>query len=147
MTIRILLVDDFEPWRRMVCLMVQEESDMQIISEVSDGLAAVQSADELKPDLILMDLSLPKVDGMAAARTIRKIAPKSKILFLSQESSPDVVREALQIGTGFVVKADASKELLPAIKAVFGGKRFLSGRLDGRTFRKAMGVLVPAELD
>jgi DNA-binding NarL/FixJ family response regulator len=103
MTIRILLVDDFELWRRMVCLMVQEESDMQIISEVSDGLAAVQSADELKPDLILMDLSLPKVDGIAAARTIRKIAPKSKILFLSQESSPDVVREALQIGTGFVV--------------------------------------------
>jgi DNA-binding NarL/FixJ family response regulator len=147
MTIRILLVDDFEPWRRMICSMVHEEPDMRIICEVSDGLAAVQSANELKPDLILMDLGLPRWGGMAAARTIRKIAPKSKILFLSQESSPDVVRKALQTGTGYVVKADAGKELLPAIKAVFAGKRFLSGRLDGHTSRTAMGVLVPAERD
>jgi len=137
MSIRILLVDDFEPWRFVVCLMVQKERELQIIREVSDGQAAVHSAKELKPDLILLDIGLPKLNGIAAARKIRNLAPNSKILFLSQDSDPDVVREALGIGAGFVVKADAGKDLLPAIKAVILGRQFLSFSFDRYTFREA----------
>jgi DNA-binding NarL/FixJ family response regulator len=146
MSIRILLIDDFEPWRRFVCSIVQKEPELQIICEVSDGLAAVHSADELKPDLILLDLGLPKLNGMAAAQTIRKIAPKSKILFLSQESSLDVVREALRIGSGFVVKIDAGKELLPAIKSVILDRQFLSGSLEGHSFREVADAGISAGL-
>jgi DNA-binding NarL/FixJ family response regulator len=146
MSIRILLVDDFERWRRLVCSILQEEPELQIICEVSDGLAAVQSAKELKPDLILLDLGLPKLNGMAAARMIRQIAPTSKILFLSQESSADVAQEALVIGAGFVVKADASKALIPAIKAVILGKQFLSWRLADHTFSGATDAQISAGL-
>jgi DNA-binding NarL/FixJ family response regulator len=118
MSIRILLVEDFEPWRRFVHSIVQEQPKLQIIGEVSDGLAAVDEAAKLKPDLILLDIGLPMLDGIAAARKIRKIAPKSRILFLSQEFSAEVGREALKFGAGFVVKSDAFRELLPAINAV-----------------------------
>jgi DNA-binding NarL/FixJ family response regulator len=118
MSKRILLVDDFEPWRRFVCSTVQTEPELKLICEVSDGQAAIHKAKELKPDLILLDIGLPKLNGIAAAREIRKCAPESKILFLSQESSADVMREALAVGDAFLAKADAYMELLPAIKAI-----------------------------
>jgi DNA-binding NarL/FixJ family response regulator len=142
MSIRILLVDDFEPWCRFVCSMVQTRRELQIIREVSDGLAAIQIASELQPDLILLDIGLPKLNGIAAARKIRNLTPNSKILFLSQESSSEIVREALDIGAGFVVKVDAGKELLPAIRAVILGRRFLSVSLEHGTFKEATGVLL-----
>ena len=91
MSVCILLVDDFEPWRRFVRSTVQTEPELKLICEVSDGHAAIQKAKELKPDLILLDIGLPKLNGIAAAREIRKCAPESKILFLSQESSADVM--------------------------------------------------------
>jgi DNA-binding NarL/FixJ family response regulator len=94
MSIRILLVDDFEPWCRLVCSMVQDALELQVICEVSDGLSAVQKAKELKPDLTLLDIGLPKLNGIDAARKIRNLAPNSRILFLSQETSADVAREA-----------------------------------------------------
>ena len=118
MAMRILLVDDFEPWRRFVCSTVQTEPELKLICEVSDGQAAIHKAKELKPDLILLDIGLPKLNGIAAAREIRRSSPESKILFLSQESSADIVREALAVGDGFLAKADAYVELLPTIKAI-----------------------------
>jgi DNA-binding NarL/FixJ family response regulator len=147
MSIRVLLVDDFEPWRRVVCSMLHEKPELQIICEVSDGLAAVQSANEIKPDLILLDLGLPMLNGMDAARKIRKLTPKSKILFLSQESSPDVVRQALRIGAGFVVKTDAGKELLSAIEAVILDEQYLSCKAAGHTFRETIGASILTELE
>jgi DNA-binding NarL/FixJ family response regulator len=137
MSTRIMLVDDFEPWRRFICSMVGKQSNLQIICEASDGLVAVHKASELKPDLILLDIGLPKLNGIDAARQIRKIAPKSKILFLSQESSADAVREALGIGAGFIVKADAYTELLSGTEAVILGKQFLSSSLERHTFSEA----------
>jgi DNA-binding NarL/FixJ family response regulator len=126
---RILLVDDFELWRRFVCAMIQEEPGLEIICEVSDGLVAIQNAKLLKPDLILLDIGLPTLNGIAAAREIRKSAPESKILFLSQESSADVMREALAVGDGFLFKADSYMKLLPAIKAIMLGGRPVASRL------------------
>jgi DNA-binding NarL/FixJ family response regulator len=97
---------------------------------VSDGLEAVQKAEELKPDLILLDIGLPTLNGIEAARQIRQLSPDSKIIFVSQESSRKVVQEALSLGAqGYVVKAMAAHELLAAVEAVIAGKQFVSRAL------------------
>jgi DNA-binding NarL/FixJ family response regulator len=146
MPIRILLVDDSEPWRRFVCSKVQQEPELQIICEATDGLLAVHKAKELKPDLILLDIGLPTLNGVEAARTICKLVPKSKILFLSQELSADVVLEALGIGSAFVLKADASKELIPAIRTAILGNQFLSSTLAGHLFSEAVDSVISSRL-
>jgi len=126
--VRILVVDDYEPFRRFLCSMLTRKADLQIIGEALDGLEAVQKAEELQPDLIVLDIGLPTLNGIEAARQIRKFAPESKIIFVSQESSPEVVQEALGLGTcGYVVKSQAQRELLAAVDAVLEGRRFVSG--------------------
>ena len=100
---------------------------MQVIGEVADGLEAVQKAELLEPNLVLLDIGLPTLNGIEAARQISKLAPKSKIIFVSQESSREVVQEALNVGAwGYVVKTKAAIDLLAAVDAVFEGKRFVS---------------------
>jgi DNA-binding NarL/FixJ family response regulator len=99
---------------------------------VSDGLEAVQKAEELKPDVILLDIGLPNVNGIEAARRIRQLSPNSKIIFLSMETSPDVVQVALSTGAeGYVRKTDVHGDLLPAIEAVLRSEQFLSKSLKG----------------
>ena len=126
-SVRVLVVEDFAPFRRFISSTLGERSDLQVICEVSDGLEAVQKAVETKPDLILMDIGLPRLSGIEAARRIRKLVPESKIIFVSQESSADVVQEALQLGAcGYVVKAKAGSELLTAVETVISGKQFVT---------------------
>jgi DNA-binding NarL/FixJ family response regulator len=111
----------------------------------SDGLEAVQKAEELKPDLILLDVGLPTLSGIEAARRIRKLSPESKILFVSQEPSPDVVREALGLGArGYVVKTDAGSELLEGVNALLRGDQFVNRRFSGHDFVGASDLHVPA---
>ena len=131
-SIRILVVDDFEPFRMFVLSVFSKTPEFQVVCEAADGLEAVQKAEELKPDLILLDIGLPKLNGIQAARQIRKLAPSSRILFLSQESSADVLQEALDLGAmGYVVKAYAGSELLAAVESVCQGRRFVSVGLSG----------------
>jgi DNA-binding NarL/FixJ family response regulator len=99
---------------------------MQIVDEVSDGLKAIQQAERLHPDLILLDIGLPTVNGIEAARRIHESIPECKILFLSQESSADVVQAALELGLGYVLKSHAGSDLLPAVEAVRVGRQFVS---------------------
>ena len=125
--VRVLVVEDFAPFRQFICSTLGERPDLQVVAEVSDGLEAVHKAVELQPDLILLDIGLPTLNGIAAARRIRKLSPESKILFLSQESSAAVVQEALSLGAlGYVVKAHAGSELLAAVEAVCQGRKFAS---------------------
>jgi DNA-binding NarL/FixJ family response regulator len=125
--VRVLVVDDFEPFRRFVCSTLEQRPDLQIVAEVSDGLEAVQKAEELKPDVILLDIGLPILNGIEAARQIRKLAPESKIIFLSQESSAEVVQEAFSLGAwGYVMKTRAASDLLHAVESVILGKQFVS---------------------
>jgi DNA-binding NarL/FixJ family response regulator len=145
-SVRILVVEDFEPWRHLISSMLEKEPHLHVVREVSDGLEAVQMAKELKPDLILLDIGLPKLNGIVAARQIRSLTPNSKILFLSQESSGAVVREALRFGAGFVVKTDAGRELLSAVNAVILGRQFLSSALTDHTFETGVNRLVPEAL-
>jgi len=107
-SVRVLVVDDFEPWRRFVSTTLQSQPNLQVIGEALDGLEAVQRAEQLQPDLIVLDIGLPSLNGIEVARRIRKISPESKILLLSQQSSAEVVQEALSTGAhGYVVKTDA----------------------------------------
>jgi CheY-like chemotaxis protein len=107
--------------------------DLQLICEVADGLEAVQKAQELQPDIILLDIGLPTLNGIEAARRIREVSPISKILFVSENRSWDIAEEALRTGAiGYVVKSNAGTELLPALKAAFEGRRFISTSLAGR---------------
>ena len=133
--ISVLLVDDYAEWLRQGRSVLQARPEWQVISEASDGLEAVEKAERLKPDLILLDIGLPKLNGIEAARRIRQLSPSSKIIFLSQENSVDVVQVALSTGAlGYVRKADAKRELLPAIDAVLRGEQFVSSSLKGREF-------------
>jgi CheY-like chemotaxis protein len=129
-SVRVLVIDDFEAWRRIVCSTLGKNPELQVVGEGSDGLEAVHKAKELQPDLIVLDLGLPKMNGIEAARQIRKVAPKSQILFLSQESSPDVVLEALSSGArGYVLKASAGSDLMAAVAALLEGRQFVSSGL------------------
>ena len=129
------MVEDFEPFRRFICSTLRKRPEFQIVEEVTDGLEAVQKAKEFQPDLIILDIGLPSLNGIDAARRIRKLSPKSKILFMSQESSDDVVQEALALGAlGYVVKAHAGSELLAAVEAVLQGRQFVSSGLSGHYF-------------
>lgn len=127
-SIRILIVDDFEGYRRFVCSTLQQNLECELL-EASDGLAALERARQEKPDLIVLDIGLPGLNGIELGRRIRKISPNSRILYVSQEASVEVVQEALQLGAlGYIVKADAVDELLIAVDAVLHGRKFIGRR-------------------
>jgi len=124
---RTLVVDDSEPLRRTVCSMLKAAANVQVIGEVSDGLKAVQKAQELNPDLILLDIGLPNLNGIEAENRLHQLIPGAKVLLLSQNNDSELVRAALSNGArGYVLKVDAGSELLPAIKAILRGERFVS---------------------
>jgi DNA-binding NarL/FixJ family response regulator len=124
---RVLIVDDNGPFRQFVRSTLGRRPGLQIIGEASDGLEAVQKASELQPDLIVLDIGLPSLNGIEAGRRIRKLSPRAKILFLSQESSAEVVQEALSLGAlGFVIKMHAAGDLLLAVEAVLRNEQFVS---------------------
>ena len=133
--VRVLVVEDYELFRRLICSTLRKRPALQIVGEISDGLEAVHKAEELQPDLILLDIGLPTLNGIEAARRIRELSPESKILFVSQESSSDVVQYALALGAlGYVVKAHVGSELLAAVEAVLEGRQFVSRGLSGHSF-------------
>lgn len=96
------------------------------ITQASDGLEAVQKAEDLQPDLMLLDIGLPKLDGIEVARRMGKVAPLAKILFVSVESDADVIKEALGLALGYIHKSRVDRDLLPAIHAAVAGELFAS---------------------
>lgn len=129
-SVRVLVVEDYKPFRRLVCSTLGKREDLQVICEVSDGLEAVRKAEELKPDVVVLDLGLPTLNGIEAARQIRRLAPESRIIVVSLESSPDVVQEALSVGAqAYVAKKNVATDLLAAMEAVLEGRQFVSSGL------------------
>jgi DNA-binding NarL/FixJ family response regulator len=128
----ILIVEDFEPFRAFVCTALEKRPGVQVF-QASHGLEAVQKAQELQPDLIFIDIGLPELNGIEAAKRIRTLAPNAHLLFLSQESDSDIVQEAFRLGaSAYIHKPFALSHLLPAIDVVLWGGRFLSSNLDSK---------------
>jgi DNA-binding NarL/FixJ family response regulator len=133
--VRVLVVDDYEPWRHFIVATLHGQPELDVIGEASDGLQAVKKAQELRPDLILLDVGLPTVNGIDVARRIKAGANDTTILFVSENRSRDIVEEALKTGAeGYVIKAEASSDLLSAVRAVLAGGRFVSAALCGWVF-------------
>src|SRR4051794_18255308 len=123
MPLRILVVDDFAPFRRYVRSVLKPHAEFKIVGEAADGLDAIQKAAELQPDFVLLDISLPRLNGLEAAKQIRILVPSAKILIASQESCFDVIEAALRLGVdGYLHKLRAGRELLPAIEALRRGE-------------------------
>jgi len=126
-SVRILVVDDFEPFRNFTSAALSKQPGFQIVGEAIDGLEAVQKAQELKPDLVVLDIGLPKMNGIEAARQIRTVSPDSKILFLTGNDYPQIASEAFDAGAdAYVIKLDAADELMAAVEAVLLGKHYVS---------------------
>jgi DNA-binding NarL/FixJ family response regulator len=132
---RILIVDDYEPWRRVISWLLRGYPEWEIVGEAADGMEAVRKAEELQPDVILLDIGLPKLHGIEVANSVRRIVPQAKMLFVSVNLCPEVVQGALKTGAhGYIVKSDAAKELLDAMRAVLSGRRFVGARFAEHDF-------------
>jgi DNA-binding NarL/FixJ family response regulator len=133
MIYNVLVVDDFEPWRRHVSSTLGKSSRWHIVGEAGDGPDAIEKAADLQPDLILLDVGLPTLNGIEAARRILAHDSNRKILFVSEHQSWEVAEAALCTGArGYICKADSGRELSPAMEAIVEGRRFVAGRLGGR---------------
>ena len=130
--VRVIVVDDSREFRDLLLAILHAQPELQVIGEACNGEEAVRKIQALRPDLVLLDLGLPTLNGFEVIRITRKTTLQSKIIFVSQESSPDVVHEALSLGAyGYVLKSDVEHELLPAVSNVLEGKTFLSRTLAG----------------
>ncbi|MGA8432605.1 MAG: response regulator transcription factor [Candidatus Sulfotelmatobacter sp.] len=125
MTIRILVVDDHPIVRQGLRTLLEGREGWEVIGEASDGMEAVEKAGQLLPDVMVLDVTMPRMNGLEACRAIRRSLPKLEILFVTQHDSPQMMREALDAGArGYVVKSNAARDLLEAVEAVSQHRTF-----------------------
>ncbi|MGC2472835.1 MAG: response regulator transcription factor [Candidatus Sulfotelmatobacter sp.] len=133
MTIRILVVDDHPIVRQGLKTLLEGHSDWQVVGEASDGAEAIEKAKDLTPDVMVLDVTMPRMNGLEACRLLRRLSPELEILFVTQHDSPQMMREALEAGArGYVVKSNAARDLLAAVEAVSQHRVFTA--LNERSF-------------
>lgn len=131
MKLRILIADDHEVVRRGLCALLQAHDGWEICAEASDGREAVEKAKQLKPDVVILDIGMPNLNGLAATRQLAEHDPNYKIVVLTITDSDHVIREALNAGArGFVLKSDAVRDLVSAIEALQRGQMFFTPRVN-----------------
>jgi len=129
--LRVLVVEDHEPIRRVICELLQERADLLIVGEAADGLDAIRQAEALRPDVVMLDIGLPRLSGIEVAGRLRAKVPDAKLMFVTNESSLEVVEQAFRTGAhGYVYKPRAHRDLLAVLNAIIRGGRFVSGGLE-----------------
>ena len=132
-TLRILLADDHVTVRHGLKLLIDGQPDMTVVSEASDGTTAVQQAIELKPDVVIMDISMPGMNGLVATRKLKELLPDLAIVTLTRHGDDAYLQELLRAGvSGYVLKQSAPAELLQAIRAAAAGGQYLDSTLTAR---------------
>jgi DNA-binding NarL/FixJ family response regulator len=126
-SLKILVIEDHDVVRKQVCRVLESDPDFEVICEAANGQEGIRQAEELQPDIIVLDISMPTLGGIEAAIPIRRVAPKARIVFLSQHNSKRIAEMALATGAlGYVVKSSAGADLVLAVKAAKEGKKFVS---------------------
>jgi DNA-binding NarL/FixJ family response regulator len=129
--LRILIADDHEVVRRGLCALLQAHEGWEVCGEAADGREAVEKAKQLKPDIVILDIGMPNLNGLAATRQLADFDPNCKIIVLTITDSDHVIREALNAGArGFVLKSDAVRDLVAAIEALQRGQMFFTSRVN-----------------
>jgi two-component system response regulator NreC len=138
--IRVLVAEDHETVREGLKLIIDTQDDMQVCGEASNGREAVRLAQELEPDVLLMDISMPELNGLTAAAKLKRVAPTIKILTLTRHTDDAYLQELLHAGvSGYVLKQSAASELLRAIRAVASGNNYLDPAMTGKVFGNYIG--------
>lgn len=128
--IRILVVDDHDLVRKTLCRLLVAQPDLSVVGVAVTGLEAIRKAEDLQPDVVLLDIGLPELNGLHAAPLIKKVAPRSEILFVTQYEEQFFARQAFAVGArGFLTKTGVASELIPAVRKVHARKKFLSERI------------------
>jgi DNA-binding NarL/FixJ family response regulator len=139
--LRILLVDDHETVRYGLKLLIDSETDMNVVAEAGDGEAAVRQALEVKPDVVVLDISMPGMNGLAATRALKKAQPETTIITLTRHGDDAYVQELLRAGvSGYVLKRSAPTELLQAIRSVAAGGQYVDSTLTGQLIGGLLGT-------
>lgn len=132
MPIKILVVDDHELIRRRIVELLSAKPEFDIVGMAGNGLEAIKTAKQCQPDVVLMDISMPELNGIQAAPLVKKAAPQAEILMVTTHDDASFVREAFSAGArGFLMKSELPSELVPAVNDVFSKKRFISKKLMG----------------
>lgn len=133
--LRILIAEDHEAVRKGLVMLVNDQNDMNVVGEASDGREAIELAKELTPDVVLMDISMPKLNGLTAAATLKRVMPDVKILTLTRHTDEAYLQELFQAGvSGYVLKQTAVEQLVSAIRTVASGEQFLDPAVTGKVF-------------
>jgi DNA-binding NarL/FixJ family response regulator len=141
MTIRILIADDHPIVRQGLKSLLKEHSGWEVIAEAADGQEAVDIANRLNPDVVVLDVTMPQMHGLEACRLIRQSQPDCEVLMVTQHDSPQMMREAVLCGAkGYVVKSNAPRDLLAAVEAVSEHRNFMAGGLEGTSPLKSQGT-------
>lgn len=131
MSIRVLLVDDHTVVRDGLRMLLEAQADLAVVGDVSDGRQAVAETRRLKPDVVVMDVEMPELNGIEAARLIGEAVPDTRVLILSSQAGPAHVHRALQAGVrGYLLKDAAGAELVSAVRALHAGRRYLSAEIN-----------------
>lgn len=138
--IKILIAEDHETVREGLKMIVNAQKDLEVVAEAGDGREAIRLAEELKPDIVLMDVSMPKLNGLIATAKLKRIAPAIKILTLTRHTDGAYLQELLQAGvSGYVLKQSAAADLIRAIRAVASGNKYLDPAIAGVVFDRYAG--------
>ncbi len=130
MPIRVLLADDHAVVRDGLRYLLEAQGDIAVVGDAPNGRLAVQQTQQLAPDVVVMDIAMPELNGIVAARQIREISPATQIIILSMHSTPEHIRHALQAGAqGYLLKESAGAEVVQAVRAVHAGRRYLSQKI------------------